>query len=367
MELKFIPREHFVSQKNTMKTYTLSGVLRGTFDIFRTNVGEDIPKRQVPLSFNSSGKSTHYGWSVFRSLESLFPGVWKKSFGRTRPDLDNTNKNGVGLVWYLDGSDTITLKHLLPKVSSFAISGVEKKETEQGQLWIQKPSHPYIGSGKFISVSNNYQDLINSRPKEYVMSATMKFSIDNWVIQPLVTPKLWFGGRKFDCRFYGIIFTVNGSVFAKAFKYGIARVCVNKYDPVNDPMSAITNISIQDGLEGFDESKNVPLIYDDTGIVNDMLTEVVTKTEFTVTEKLQMLILGFDVMFDSEGKPKLIEVNHEPYIELEKQNSEGLCTTKFVEYVFGKLIPMMIDTVRDASSRKIEVPEDSNWTPTIRV
>lgn len=342
-----------------MQSYVLSRVLSDNFRGIRVDTLIDDPEpRHKPLIFKSSGKMTHYGQSVFRQLEVMFPRVWRQAKGKQDADLDNTNRNKSQIVWYLDGSDRITLKHLLPEVSTYAIKNSESLES--AQLWIQKPSHAYIGSGRFISISDNYRQLVESRPKEYQISEGLSFPIENWVIQPLVEPKLWQGDRKFDCRFYGVIFNTGLKVYAMAYKYGIARICVNPYNPLEDYKSAITNISVQETIEGFSEESNVPLILDDLNVTGILLREIVHNSFLNVDRtKTHILILGFDVMFSPDGTPKLIEVNHEPHIELFRDNPEKFCTTGVVSYVFGQLIPALIDYNRNP---KVTIPGNEDWT-----
>lgn len=341
-----------------MESYVLSRVLRNNFQTIEVdslvNQIEPLPKL---LTFKSSGKATHYGQSVFQQLHILFPKVWKKVQGRQEADVDNTNKNRSNIVWYLDGSNRMTLKHLLPEVSSYAIK--ESDALTEGTLWIQKPSHVYIGSGRFISIGEDYQTLIDSRPKEYQMTAYSSFPIENWVIQPLIAPKLWQGNRKFDCRFYGIIFNTGLKLYAMAYKYGVARICVNTYRPIEDYKSAITNISVQETVDGFSEEINVPLIQDDLNVTSTLLKEIVQNSFFEPDRtKTHIMILGFDVMFTPDGTPRLIEVNHEPHLEIFRKNPEGFCTSGIVSYVFGELIPALIAY---STNPKVQIPQHEDW------
>lgn len=323
-----------------MQCYLLSQIIKSDFRPTQFEPAAFSSADTYKLSYASNNKPTHYGLTVFKSLNRLLPAIWTPGTVRFA-DLDNSNQNQSNIVWYLDGMDQISLKHLLPTVSSYAIHELPLDKAKSHQLYIQKPSHPYIGAGKFISVSDNLAELIASRPVGYELAGKI-YPIDHWVVQPLIEPLLW-DGRKFDSRFYAVVYAHREKIWSKTFPYGIGRICVNVYDPLRDPSSAITNISIQDKLPGFDLMDNVPLIKDDLGLVEKMLTEMLSRVKLTTDgDKLSVMILGFDIMFSPDGTPKLIEVNHEPYLEVEPKGAEGFCSQEVIEEVFGKTIPNWI-------------------------
>lgn len=300
------------------------------------------------LTYTTNHKVTHYGRSVFVRLDQIVPEVWSQT-ERGRPaDLDNTNHQQV--VWYLDGISQMTVKHQLPTVSSVAIAefpvnleGEDSLYDDDVELgsdvwWIQKPSHPYIGSGQLVTISRDLHQLIQSRPKYYQLSPKHQIEIDRWVIQPLLQTKLW-EGRKFDCRFFAIVYAHRNQVNYICFPYGFARICVNRYDPANDANSAITNVSIQDQIPGYQSDIHMPLVRDDINLVETMMSEMVDRLQLeTDGDKLHVVILGLDILFLPDGTPRLIEVNHEPHLELVKQNNEMTCGVEVVRLVFGEMI-----------------------------
>lgn len=341
-----------------MSVYPLSRILSHDFssvpleDFFDLSNVTELPTRLV---FGSSKKMTHYGATVFEQLDKLLPQVWTKATTSSdrkhqQADLDNTNKNHLGIVWYLDGMKDMTLKHNLPMVSSYAITKDDRQKSDSGEyqatdhtskLWIQKPSHEYLGSGRFITINGDVRILEAERPKTFFLGK-QEIPITNWVIQPLLPSLLW-RDRKFDCRFYSVVYTIGDQVYAAAYKYGIARLAVNRYDPLNDTSSAITNISVQEQLTGYSVDSHMPLIRDDLDITHDMLREMVENIDFKITEPHHLLILGLDVMFLPDGTGKLIEVNHEPHLELFASNAERICSRGIVAYIFGQLVPSMIE------------------------
>lgn len=330
--------------------FSLSKVLKNNFTPEYGLPFHKVDSLDTKLTYNSSGRQTHYGMSVFRSLNKLLPGVWV--YTQNTADLDNTNKNKSHVAWYLDGSKSFTEKHNLPEVSKYAIG----EYTDGEHLLIQKPSHAYIGSGKFITIGRDIESLVKERQKEYKLGKDV-YPIDHWVVQPLIQPALWSGGRKFDCRFFGVIFNIGDRIYATSLNYGVARIAVNVYNPDKDPLSAITNISVQERIKGYDIKSNLLAVNDDLKVVENILSDLVKNTKFTITDTYHILILGFDIMFTPYGKPVLIEVNHEPHIEIYAQNAESYCSIHFVNRLFGEIIPGLI--------QDLDIPDNELWSPII--
>ena len=317
-------------------------------DIRPLHVKEIRPR----LIYQSNGKITHYGRTIFRHLNQLVPEVWMLAYQGSRVDLNNTND--LTVVWRLDGMDDATLKHLLPTVApSFAIQAVSKKDIststnpEEQILFIQKPSHKYIGSGKLINISSDLDALLKARPRlYYVTPTTSPFPIDNWVVQPLLPTLLW-NDRKFDCRFFSVIYTDGQTLHHVNFPYGIGRICVNRYDPLHDVTSAITNVSIQEKIAGYSPDLHMPLLKDDINLVDNIMKEIVDNIIKngrikTMKNKLHVMILGLDILFLPNGTPKLIEVNHEPSLEITQSNNEMICSNELIRRVFGQIIPLFL-------------------------
>lgn len=305
------------------------------------------PPRAELLRCHSNGKANNYGRSVFPALPRLLPRVWMAS--REQPDLVNTNQGAIG--WYIDGAEGFTLKSNLSTLgaSSYAIrSASTDTETRPGRLWILKPSHPHVGSGDLIRISQSRDELLSldARVRPRRLGAVELDPERDWVVQPLVTDLLlWSGGRKFDCRFYAaIIRTISGTIEARVLRYGVARVTVGRHDPVRDPRTAITNISVQSHLADYDPREHMPLVYDDCEIVRRIVQDLIARADLSPDwrKDAQVLIIGLDVMFDARCAPLLVEVNHQPHIELQADNAESICGARFVRGIFGGAIPDLL-------------------------
>lgn len=370
------------SKKNTTEQlYRLSMILKRRFTPVPFNENADIGRPvgllvgerwdgEEPLGYHTNGRVNNYGRSVFPFLERLLPSVWTPK--SDKPVLLNTNQGAVG--WYIDGMEGFTVKaNLTPAMSKYAIPAADPTVSpfdHEGQ-WILKPSHPHVGSGELIVISDNLSELLDesARPRTAVLSNGLRVELNpttDWIVQPLIAnPALWSGGQKFDCRFYAAIFRVPRPRGKYAFegavlRYGVGRVAVNPHDPLRDPLSAITNISVQERVRGYNSYVHLPLIYDDCGAVRDIVRDLIARADLVADTRksVQIAILGLDVMFsgplDGDGsgersaardRPRLIEVNHQPHLGVTQTDSEGVCSREYVRGVFGNIIPSLLQGV----------------------
>lgn len=291
-------------------------------------------QRKIPIY--SSNTKTNYG-DMLSELPNILPKVYVKTDIESESLVTNSNR-GI-LAWYVDGSELFTLKENLPKVSRYAITDKNSKSL----LWISKPSHPYIGSGKYIIIGTRKE--VNYRKDEYFKGEKLK-----WVVQPLLMDIfLWHEKYKFDLRLYAVVFNIKDKFHVASYNIGIGRRCVDIHDPKKNPMSAITNISVQEKIKGYDPEFHLPLIYDDScigiSLVKDFVYASNLKRDYR--KKNQILILGLDVIFMSDGTPRLIEVNHGPALEHRTMinNNEKIASLGFILGLYGHIIPRLLNDV----------------------
>jgi hypothetical protein len=301
-------------------------------DLSQENIGsEDIlPK----IKYYYTGRTTNYG-KLFNKLDELFPKIYLKTDREELSDVSNTNRL-IG--WYIDMDLDILLKENLSKKSFYAITD---KDYSKGDLWISKPSHPYIGSGKMIIIGTK-NSLKNRKRQSY------KGIPIHWVLQPLVSNiKLWHDEFKFDFRMYAVIFSQvpkEPKVRAAVYNVGICRRAVNPYNPKVDPNSALTNISIQEKIYGFDSEFNIPLVYDNIRMTEEIVRDLMGNLIMTQdpNKKVQFLILGLDILMMKDGSYRLIEVNKDPYFELDVSNNENIASMGFITGAFGHILPSLL-------------------------
>lgn len=310
--------------------HPISKLITRNFKGNRLKVSKDEDTPDYDVTVFSSGTKTNYG-TLLIALPSLIPSMYTRVDDDVLADITNNNRGE--LVWYIDGSDEFTIKGNLPKVSKFAITESENESS----LYISKPSHAHIGSGKFIMIGHK-EDLMK-RPPQHFRKEKLE-----WVVQPLLTDiLLWKNQFKFDLRLYSVIYNIEDKFYAACYRTGIGRVCVNIHDPVKDPSSAITNISIQEKIPGYDHRVHMPLIYDDIGLNAIMMKDLLEKSTLTrdPEKEIHILILGLDIIFGGDGRPYLIEVNKDPALEWKKDNNEAIASKGFILGVFGYLIPAL--------------------------
>lgn len=300
-------------------------------------------KRKLKVFSNNA--INNYG-TLLSILPKIIPSIYVNTDKIEDSDICNKNTGQVG--WYIDNMENFILKENLVESSSYSIKSLESKDVRNSEdheepLYISKPSHLYVGSGKYIMIGTYNQ--VKKRHQEKYKGEILK-----WIIQPLLTNiVLWHDRYKFDLRLFATIFTYDNSFYAACYKIGIGRVCVNPHDPVNDPLSAITNISVQEKVPGYDPEFHLPLIYDDKEIGKTIIADILEKVELKLDprKKVQILILGLDIIFTSDGKYKLIEVNHNPSLEYrdEVNNNEKTASLGFIMGLYGKIIPNILNGV----------------------
>ena len=333
-------------------TYVLSEILKGQFHSHPFTTEEDKGTPIYKVTVYSDGRMVNYG-KLLKDIPDILPDVYEAV--EDEKDADVANNNRGDLVWYIDGADDITIKENLPKVSSYTVeraasaapasaapaSRASSSPLASGAspsgLWISKPSHPHIGSGKYIMIGS--KDAVEHRPPVIIAKKPVP-----WVVQPLITDLiLWRSKFKFDLRMYSVIFNLEDKFYAACSKMAIGRVCVRKHDPAKDPLSAITNISVQETIPGYSFKKHMPLIYDDVGVCKTLTQDFLNRTKLRrdPEKEFHVLILGLDVMLGSDGRPILIEVNKDPALEWTLKNSERIVSEEIIVNIFGYLIPAL--------------------------
>lgn len=292
----------------------------------------DIPN-YPKVKYFYSGKINNYG-NVFKILGEYLSDIYQEVDCEENSVISNSNNTSIG--WYIDMDIYFILKENIPLVSSYAITS---KDYKRGDLWISKPSHPYVGSGKFIEIGPKYK--IEKREAKIYLGKPI-----TWVLQPLLNDvKLFNEKYKFDLRTYAVIYNFKDTFKAASYKIGIARRCVNIYNPRVDPLSAISNISIQEKIHGYDAEFNLPLIYDDVNMTKDILNDVLSNVNLKrdYRKKIQFLILGLDILIMKDGSFKLIEINADPYFETVDENNEKIASMGFIDGAFGKILPSLLN------------------------
>lgn len=187
-------------------------------------------------------------------------------------------------------------------------------------IWIVKPIGKSRGRGIFLT-----NQLVDVQP------------IDGFLVQKYISdPLLIDDGYKFDLRIYVLVTSVN-PLEAFIYKDGFARVSNFKYDKFNlDRMIHLTNAAIQN--KESKSSSNIEKIYGGSKICFNILRyklkkcnidfddiwiqirDLVLKSLLCVQREMSYSpstfeLFGYDVIVNSVGICKLIEVNISPSLE----------------------------------------------------
>lgn len=293
-------------------------------------------KSEKKLKVFSTNTANNYG-TLLTILPKILPDVYESTKNIDSADVCNKNTGLIG--WYIDGMENFILKENLHFSSNYSIKSVSERDNPD-QLYISKPSHLYVGSGKYIMIGTKEE--VTKRPSEEFKGEKLK-----WIVQPLLTNiMLWHDRYKFDLRLFATVFTYDSHFYAACYKIGIGRCCVNPHNPKKDPLSAITNISVQERIPGYDAEFHLPLIYDDKQIGKTLMTDLLYNVKLIIDsrKKSQILILGLDVIILEDGSFRLIEVNHGPALEYrsEVNNNEKTASLGFILGLYGHIIPSIL-------------------------
>ena len=346
-----------------------------------------IPVEPLPLLTFDVGYNPvpHYGREMRLSFK---PPLWKpQSFSSL---IGNHNRGQI--VHYLDGLDGITLKanlssgsrfsipthvidirkddkitlplsllspaatcikdvHTIDEASADVVQAVPIHCNDVTGYWFVKPSHPYVGSGRFImyGTMQSLEAEFAKRPY-YIEIGRKSFPIDTWILQPEIKPMLK-NGRKWDARFYAVGIYRNGHLLVVSIDKGFGRMCVEPYK-VGVATTTISNISVQERHQDYDPSQMQFPIDDQAetimNIVRDSFSHIQNDLKLTGRG---IIILGYDVMYGESGQPYLIEVNHEPTLDPTVQTFEGACAKIVWNLISQTLLPLLATSSFEIASQ----------------
>ncbi len=159
------------------------------------------------------------------------------------------------------------------------------------------------------------------------------------IVQKYISKPLLYRNSKFDIRVYALV-TSFDPMKMYVYSDAIARVCTEEYTkPTTDTMrltlSHLTNYSIQKHADQFTADHKLPLsaIIQDLGLPHDQIwnsiRDVCLKSmtaaslPLRISERLtknhSFQIFGVDVLFDAKLDAHLMELNHNPSLQIDSE------------------------------------------------
>jgi tubulin polyglutamylase TTLL9 len=206
---------------------------------------------------------------------------------------------------------------------------VEEFKRNPNTIWIMKPVGKSQGKGIFLFTRlqqvSQWKNDFRWKPDNP--------QAEPYVVQRYINNPLLIGGKKFDMRIY-VLVTSYSPLTAYLYRTGFARFTSHRYsanpeDLANNYMH-LTNVAIQKTSENYDSQTGgkwdlrLLKLYLISKYGHDRVIECFRKIQNIFTKALQAVqrviindkhcfeLYGFDILFDSNLKPWLLEVNASP-------------------------------------------------------
>ncbi|CAK73860.1 unnamed protein product (macronuclear) [Paramecium tetraurelia] len=202
-----------------------------------------------------------------------------------------------------------------------------KKQGDNKTAWIMKPIGKSQGRGIFLF--NKIQQI--SQWKNQVKFNPENPSAESYIVQRYIADPLLIGGKKFDTRIY-LLCTSYSPLTLYLYRTGFARFTHHRYDneDITNTYVHLTNVAIQKTSDNYDEKlggkwdlqklklflmtkygqdKVQECFYN---VQQLMIKSLLAVQKIIINDKHCFELYGFDILFDSQLKPWLLEVNASP-------------------------------------------------------
>ncbi|XP_048727639.2 probable tubulin polyglutamylase TTLL9 isoform X8 [Ostrea edulis] len=207
---------------------------------------------------------------------------------------------------------------------------VEEFKKNPGIIWIMKPAARAQGRGIFLF--RRLKDITDWKKGEYQpLSDPNRDAPETYVVQRYIENPYLIGGRKFDVRVYVLVVSYN-PLKVWLYRSGFARFSNTRFslDSIEDTYVHLTNVAIQKNAPDYDPDKGckwstqqlrkylsakhgvdaVRKAY--KGIDNIIIKSLQSVQKIIINDKHCFEMYGYDILFDSDLKPWLIEINASP-------------------------------------------------------
>lgn len=206
---------------------------------------------------------------------------------------------------------------------------VEEFKRHPGQAWIMKPIGKAQGKGIFLFTKLSQ---ISDWRTDYRWKPDNP-SVESYVVQQYISNPYLVGGKKFDMRLY-VLVTSFSPLVVYMYRSGFARFSHTRYSnaagDVGNNFVHLTNVAIQKTADNYDDvaggkwdlrsmklhlicrmgiEKTNKLFADIEGIILRSLHSV---QKIMINDKHCFELYGYDILFDDDLVPWLLEVNASP-------------------------------------------------------
>ena len=210
---------------------------------------------------------------------------------------------------------------------------VEEFKKHPGTIWIMKPAGKAQGKGIFLF--RKLKDITDWKKDDYFLrrdeEKTDRDPPETYVVQWYIDNPYLIGGKKFDIRVY-ILVTSYVPLKAWVYRSGFARFSNTRFslESITDQFVHLTNVAIQKTAPDYDPEKGCKWSlqefrmyltakhgHERTRHLFQQIDEIFIKSlqsvqKIIINDKHCYELYGFDLMFDVNLKPWIIEVNASP-------------------------------------------------------
>ena len=219
---------------------------------------------------------------------------------------------------------------------------VEEFKRQAGSTWIMKPAGKSQGKGIFLF--RKLKDITDWKKEDCfrplpVDDKAEKDPPETYVVQKYIDSPLLIAGKKFDIRFYALVMSYS-PLKVWTYREGFARFSNTRYSmsSIADAFVHLTNVAIQKTAPDYDSEKGCKWsLFELRRYLTGMYGEAVVETLFNnvdhilikslqsvqkalINDKHCFELYGYDIMFDSDMKPWIIEVNASPSLTASSQS-----------------------------------------------
>jgi len=214
---------------------------------------------------------------------------------------------------------------------------VEEFKRNPGTIWIMKPAGKAQGRGIFLfrrlkDITDwKKEDPFSMARRDQTDQQMEKEPPETYVVQRYIDNPYLIGGKKFDIRVY-VLVTSYSPLKVWLYRSGFARFSNTRYslDSISDSYVHLTNVAIQKTAPDYDAEKGCKWSLQELRAylcarhgqevveqIYQQLDEIFIKSlqsvqKIIINDKHCFELYGFDIMFDDQLKPWIIEVNASP-------------------------------------------------------